>query len=68
MTTIYDVPADSLINEVAKDLKENKRSKRQVGQFVKTGVHKKEGQKTLTGGMCDVHPSSEESILTVPLE
>ena len=41
MTTIYDVPADSLINEVAKDLKENKKIKApEWAQFVKTGVHK----------------------------
>ncbi|HPX77427.1 MAG TPA: 30S ribosomal protein S19e [Methanobacterium sp.] len=41
MTTIYDVPADSLINEVAKDLKENKKIEAPGwAQFVKTGVHK----------------------------
>lgn len=41
MTTIYDVPADSLINEVAKDLKENKKIEApDWAQFVKTGVHK----------------------------
>ena len=27
MTTIYDVPADSLISEVAKELNENKKDK-----------------------------------------
>ena len=41
MTTIYDVPADSLINEVAKDLKENKKiTPPEWAPFVKTGVHK----------------------------
>jgi len=41
MTTIYDVPADSLINEVAKELKENENIKQpEWAQFVKTGVHK----------------------------
>jgi small subunit ribosomal protein S19e len=41
MSTIYDVPADSLISEVAKELKENKNIKSpEWTQFVKTGVHK----------------------------
>ncbi len=41
MSTIYDVPADSLISEVAKELKENKKIKSpEWTQFVKTGVHK----------------------------
>ncbi len=41
MTTIYDVPADSLISEVAKELKETKNIKQpDWAQFVKTGVHK----------------------------
>jgi small subunit ribosomal protein S19e len=41
MTTIYDVPADSLINEAAKELKENKKiNPPEWAQFIKTGVHK----------------------------
>ena len=41
MTTIYDVPADSLISELAKELKENKKiNPPEWAQFVKTGVHK----------------------------
>ena len=41
MTTIYDVPADSLISEVAKDLNENKKiNTPEWATFVKTGVHK----------------------------
>ena len=41
MTTIYDVPADLLISEVAKELKENKKiSPPEWAQFIKTGVHK----------------------------
>lgn len=41
MTTIYDVPADSLISELAKELKENKKVEApEWAQFVKTGVHK----------------------------
>ena len=41
MATIYDVSADSLINEAAKKLKENKNIKEpEWAQFVKTGVHK----------------------------
>ncbi len=41
MTTIYDVPADSLISEIAKELKETKTIKQpEWAQFVKTGVDK----------------------------
>lgn len=41
MTTIYDVPADSLIGELAKELKANKKIEApEWAQFVKTGVHK----------------------------
>jgi len=41
MTTIYDVPADSLISELAKELKANKNIEApEWAQFVKTGVHK----------------------------
>jgi len=41
MTTIYDVPADSLISEVAKELNENKKiTPPEWATFVKTGVHK----------------------------
>ena len=41
MTTIYDVPADSLISEVAKELNENKKiAPPEWATFVKTGVHK----------------------------
>ena len=41
MTTIYDVPADSLISEVAKELTENKKiNPPEWVPFVKTGVHK----------------------------
>ena len=41
MTTIYDVPADSLISEVAKELNENKSiNTPEWATFVKTGVHK----------------------------
>ena len=41
MTTIYDVPADTLINKAATDLKENKSiNQPDWAQFVKTGVHK----------------------------
>jgi len=40
MTTIYDVPADTLISEVAKELSENKKIKSpEWVPFVKTGVH-----------------------------
>ncbi|HEY0196740.1 MAG TPA: 30S ribosomal protein S19e [Methanobacterium sp.] len=41
MTTIYDVPADSLISELAGELKANKKIEApEWAQFVKTGVHK----------------------------
>lgn len=41
MTTVYDVPADSLISEVAKELNENKKIEPPAwATFVKTGVHK----------------------------
>lgn len=41
MTTIYDVPADSLIKEVANELKEIKDIEApKWSSFVKTGVHK----------------------------
>ena len=41
MTTIYDVPADSLINAVAMELSKNKKIKPpEWAPFVKTGVHK----------------------------
>lgn len=41
MTTVYDVPADSLISEVAKELHENKKIEPpEWATFVKTGVHK----------------------------
>lgn len=41
MTTAYDVPAESLITEVSKDLKENdKIIVPDWARFVKTGVHK----------------------------
>ena len=41
MTTVYDVPADSLISEVAKELNENKKiTPPEWATFVKTGVHK----------------------------
>ncbi len=41
MTTVYDVPADLLISEVAKKLKENKKIKPpEWVNFVKTGVHR----------------------------
>ena len=41
MTTVYDVPADSLISEVAKELSENKKiAPPEWSVFVKTGVHK----------------------------
>jgi small subunit ribosomal protein S19e len=41
MTTIYDVPAESLISEVAKELNENKSiNTPEWATFVKTGVHK----------------------------
>ncbi len=41
MTTIYDVPADSLISEVAKELTANKKiNPPEWAPFVKTGVHK----------------------------
>ncbi|HNR25767.1 MAG TPA: 30S ribosomal protein S19e [Methanobacteriaceae archaeon] len=41
MTTVYDVPADSLISEVAKELSENKKiTPPEWAAFVKTGVHK----------------------------
>ena len=39
MTTIYDVPADSLISELVKELKANKKiNQPEWAQFVKTGV------------------------------
>lgn len=42
MTTVYDVPADLLINQVAKDLNENNNeiSAPDWATLVKTGVHK----------------------------
>ena len=41
MTTAFDVPADSLISAVSKELKENdKINEPSWAQFVKTGVHK----------------------------
>ena len=41
MTTVYDVPADLLINQVSKQLKEEKEIKQpEWADFVKTGVHK----------------------------
>ncbi|MBM4240442.1 MAG: 30S ribosomal protein S19e [Euryarchaeota archaeon] len=41
MTTIYDVPADLLIKEIAKELdKEKKVTPPEWAKFVKTGVHK----------------------------
>ncbi|HOQ19784.1 MAG TPA: 30S ribosomal protein S19e [Methanothermobacter sp.] len=41
MTTVYDVPADLLINQVAKELrKEKKINPPEWVPFVKTGVHK----------------------------
>ncbi|WP_304125053.1 30S ribosomal protein S19e [Methanosphaera cuniculi] len=41
MTTAYDVPADSLITVVSKDLEENDKINAPAwAQFVKTGVHK----------------------------
>lgn len=41
MTTAYDVPAESLITAVSKDLKENDKINAPAwSQFVKTGVHK----------------------------
>ena len=41
MTTIYDVRADSLISEVAKELNQNKKiTPPEWATFVKTGVHK----------------------------
>jgi len=41
MTAVYDVPADSLISEVAKELSENKKiTPPEWAAFVKTGVHK----------------------------
>lgn len=41
MTTVYDVPADLLISNVAKELSKNKKIKEpEWAKFVKTGVHK----------------------------
>ncbi len=41
MTTVYDVPADLLISNVAKELSENKKiNPPEWAKFVKTGVHK----------------------------
>ncbi|MDP1552371.1 MAG: 30S ribosomal protein S19e [Methanobacteriaceae archaeon] len=41
MSTVYDVPADLLINQVAKKLtKEDKVESPEWANFVKTGVHK----------------------------
>jgi small subunit ribosomal protein S19e len=41
MTTVYDVPADLLIGNVAKELIENKKiNPPEWAKFVKTGVHK----------------------------
>jgi small subunit ribosomal protein S19e len=41
MTTVYDVPADLLISNVAKELSENKKiNAPEWAKFVKTGVHK----------------------------
>ena len=40
MATVYEVPADKLINKVAKDLKENQKFNRpEWAQYVKTGTH-----------------------------
>ena len=51
MTTIYDVPADSLISHVAKELSENKKiTPPEWTPFVKTGVHK-ERRPENDGGM-----------------
>ncbi|MBU4535009.1 MAG: 30S ribosomal protein S19e [Euryarchaeota archaeon] len=41
MSTVYDVPADLLINQVAKELTQEKKVKPpEWADFVKTGVHK----------------------------
>jgi len=57
MTTIYDVPADSLISEVAKGTKPNKKINPLSGQpLLKQVSIRKEDPTTLTGGMLDVHP------------
>ena len=41
MTTVYDVPADLLISNVAKELSKNKKvNSPEWAKFVKTGVHK----------------------------
>jgi len=57
MTTIYDVPADSLISEVAKELNQNKKiNPPEWATFVKQVSIRKEDPTTLTGGMLDVHP------------
>ncbi len=41
MSTVYDVPADLLINQVAKELAQEKKVKPpEWADFVKTGVHK----------------------------
>jgi len=41
MTTVYDVPADLLISNIAKELSENKKvNPPEWAKFVKTGVHK----------------------------
>ncbi|HIE34103.1 MAG TPA: 30S ribosomal protein S19e [Candidatus Altiarchaeales archaeon] len=41
MTTVYEVPADKLIERVAEDLKKNKKlSAPEWARFVKTGAHK----------------------------
>ncbi|MGC9517034.1 MAG: 30S ribosomal protein S19e [Methanomicrobiales archaeon] len=41
MTTVYDVPADLLINQVSKELKEQKEIEApEWANFVKTGTHK----------------------------
>ncbi|BDZ72135.1 hypothetical protein GCM10025861_26520 [Methanobacterium petrolearium] len=56
MTTIYDVPADSLISEIAKELSENKKITPQNGRnSSKQGFIKREDPKILIGGMCAAH-------------
>ncbi|RLI93833.1 MAG: 30S ribosomal protein S19e, partial [Candidatus Altiarchaeales archaeon] len=41
MATVYEVPADELIERVAEDLKKNIKFKRpEWAKFVKTGAHK----------------------------
>ena len=65
MTTVFDVPADLLIKKVAEEFKNNDKINSPAwSNFVKTVFTKKENLKMSTGGIPDVHLSSEECTWT----